>query len=154
MTLVKGINEKVYKIIGSCMEIHKVLGPGHPVDLYRRALEVELLLKGLSFEAKKSVQVIYKDVMVGTVDIDFLIDNEVILEVRSEETLKDTEVQQILRYLSLFGSSVGVLVNFGGLKVQYKRILPSRQQKDVRKNHYHLADYREIGKTREGNPII
>ena len=154
MTLVKGVNEKVYKIIGSCMEIHKALGPGQPVDFYRRALEVELPLKGLSFQAGKSVQMMYKDVMVGTVDIDFLIDNEIILVIRSEETLKDIEVQQILRYLSLFGSSVGILVNFGGLKVQYKRILPSRQQKDVRKNHYHLADYREIGKTREGNPII
>ncbi len=154
MTLIKGVNEKVYKIIGACMEIHKTLGPGHPLDFYSRALEVELPLNGLSFEAKKSVQVMYKDVMVGTVNIDFLIDNEVILVIRSEETLKDTEVQQILRYLSLFGTSIGVVVNFGGLKVQYKRILPSRQQRDVRKNHYHLADYREIGKTREGNPII
>jgi len=154
MVLTKGVNEKIYKIIGICVEIHRTLGPGHPVDFYRRALEVELPLKGISFEAKKSVQVMYKDVMVGTVNIDFLIDNEVIMVIRSEETLKDTEVQQILRYLSLFGSSIGVLVNFGGLKVQYKRILPSRQQRDVRKNHYRLADYREIGKTREGNPII
>lgn len=154
MALLKAVNEKVYKIIGSCMEVHRALGPGYPVDFYQRALEVELALKELPFEAKKSLQVVYKDVLVGMLEIDFLINDEVLLMIRSQDSLKDTEVQQVLRCLLLTGRAIGILVNFGLTKIQYKRVLPSHQQRDTRKDQYRIAGYREIGKTREGNPVI
>ena len=154
MTLMKEMNEKVYKIIGSCMEVHRTLGPGYPVDFYRKALEVELPLKEMPFELKKTLQVLYKDLLVGTLEIDFLIDGDVVLMIRSQEGLQDIEIQQVLRCLNLTSSVIGILVNFGLAKIQYKRIMPSHQQKEVRKNHYRVTGYREIGKTREGNPLI
>ena len=154
MALMKEMNEKVYKIIGACMEVHRTLGPGYPVDFYRKALDVEFPLKELPFESMKTLQVMYKDVLVGTVEIDYLIDENVVIVLRSQESLKDTEIQQVLRCLTLTGSLVGILVNFGLSKIQYKRIMPSQQQKDVRKDVYQPTAYRQIGKTREGNPVI
>ena len=154
MTLMKEINEKVYKIIGSCMEVHRTLGPGYAVDFYRKALEIELPQKGLSFEVRKALQVIYKDTLVGSVEIDFLIEEKVVLVLRSQENLFDHEVQQVLRCLQLTGTTMGVLVNFGLVKIQYKRILPTQQQRDTQKQPLRPHTYREIGKTREGNPIV
>jgi GxxExxY protein len=155
MALLKEVNEKVYKIIGSCMEVHKTLGPGYPVEFYNKALEVEMPLRELSFERDKTIQVNFKDTLVGTLSLDFFVDGKVVLITRSQEGLKDFEIQQVLRCLSLTGSPIGVLVNFGQLKIQYKRVLPSHQQREIRKDHhYRYTGYREIGKTREGNPVI
>ncbi len=154
MAILKDVNEKVYKIIGSCMEVHRNLGPGHPVEFYKRALEVELALKKLPFKSQKTLQVVYKDVLVGSLEIDFLVHKDVELMIRSQDGLQDVEIQQVLRYLSLTGSVIGVLVNFGLAKIQYKRIMPSHQQKEVRKDTYRSVAYREMGKTREGNPVI
>ncbi len=154
MALMKEINEKVYKIIGSCMEVHKALGPGYPSEFYKKALELEMPSKGLDFETSKQVQVQYKEAAVGTVTLDFLIGKDVVLTVKSEETLKDVEVQQMLRLIALSGGSMGVIVNFGLSKIQYKRVLPNYQPREIRKDVYRHATYREIGKTREGNPLL
>ncbi|MBN2031535.1 GxxExxY protein [bacterium] len=154
MALVKEVNEKVYKIIGSCMEVHRVLGPGYPVDFYKKALEVELKEKELTFETEKSLDINYKEIEVGKQTIDFLISGDVVLMIRSQDSLKDIEIQQILRCLAITESSIGVLVNFGNVKIQYKRVLPNYQQKDMRKEPYRSVGYREIGKTREGNPVV
>jgi GxxExxY protein len=154
MTLMKEINEVVYKIIGSCMEVHKTLGPGHPAEYYKKALEIEMPQKGLEFEAEKNVDVLYKDTPVGSTAIDFLVAKNVILLIRCQEGLSDVEIQKVLRLISLTGGSIGVLVNFGLAKIQYKRVLPGYQQREPRKDIYRSPAYREIGKTREGNPVI
>jgi GxxExxY protein len=150
----KEVNETVYKIIGSCMEVHKTLGPGYPVEYYRKALEVEMPQKGLEFESEKTVDVAYKDTTLGSLTIDFLVGKNVILLIRCQEGLRDIEIQHVLRLISLTGSSIGVLVNFGLVKIQYKRVLPGYQQRESRKDIYRNASYRDIGKTREGNPVI
>ncbi len=154
MALVKEVNEKVYKIIGSCMEVHRVLGPGYPADFYKKALEFELKEKELTFESEKSLDIRYKETDIGKQTIDFLISDDVVLIIRSQDSLKDIEIQQMLRYIALTESAIGVLVNFGNVKIQYKRVLPNYQQKDIRKEPYRAAGYREIGKTREGNPVV
>ena len=154
MALMKDINDKVYKIIGSCMDVHRTLGPGYPVDFYRKALEVELPQRGLTFEAQKTLQVEFKDVLVGSLVLDFLIGEKVALVVRCQDNLFDYEVQQMLRFLQLTNTTIGVLVNFGLMKIQYKRVLPTQMQRDPQKQPLRPLAYREIGKTREGNPIV
>ena len=154
MALVKEVNEKVYKIIGSCMEVHRVLGPGYPPEFYKKALEIELKEKELTFETEKSLDISYKETLVGTQTIDFLISDDVVLMIRSQDALKDIEIQQILRCLALTDSVIGVLVNFGNVKIQYKRVLPNQQQRELRKEPYRSVGYREMGKTREGNPAV
>ena len=136
------------------MDVHKALGPGHPVEYYKKALEVEMPQKGLEFEAEKSIDVAYKDTVVGSLSIDFFVGKKVILLIRCQENLRDVEIQQVLRLISLTGGTIGVLVNFGLVKIQYKRVLPGSQQREPRKDIYRHSTFRGIGKTREGNPAI
>lgn len=154
MSLGKEVNDTVYKVIGSCMEVHKNVGPGFPVPFYHKALEIEMADKGLQYEEEKSVKVKFKDVEIGTMPVDFLVNENVILIIRSDDQLRDTEVQQILRIMSHNNIQVGLLMNFGNVKIQYKRILPSRPVTQIRKNGItRPLGYRELGRTREGNPI-
>jgi len=154
MALLKDVNDKVYKIIGACMEVHKTLGPGYSIEYYRKALEVEFEQKELKFESQKPVEVMYKEVMVGSFEVDFVVAEDVVIALRSQDMLKDVEIQQVLRCLNLLECSIGLLVNFGGVKIQYKRILPSHSQAQARKDPYRYTGHREMGKTREGNPVI
>ncbi len=154
----KELNEKIYKIIGSCMEVHRTLGPGLPVDFYRKALEIELPQKELECAKDQVVEFMYRDILVGELTIDFIVSDDVLLVLRSDEGLKDIEVQQILRCLQLTNKSIGLLVNLGQVKIQYKRILPSRssqqpQNGQSRPELYRSSLTRGGGKTREGNPI-
>jgi GxxExxY protein len=150
----KETNETVYKIIGSCMEVHKALGPGLPLEFYAAALEIEMTEKALAFERNKEFPSLYKEKQIGTVVLDFHVEGNVVVAIRAQTELKDIEIQQVLRQLSLSSSPIGLLVNFGNIKIQYKRILPSRQMREPRKEVLRPLAYREMGKTREGNPIL
>ncbi|MCD6115607.1 GxxExxY protein [bacterium] len=153
MTFQKNINEKVYKVVGALMEVHKTLGPGHPADFYKKALEIEFTERELSVEKDRSVDVVFKGVLVGKLNADFIIDEALVISVKVEDILSDVEVQQVLRCLSLTNCTMGILANFGGTKIQYKRVLPSSRINENRKI-YRSPNYREHGRTRESNPII
>ena len=146
MALMKEVNETVYKIIGSCMDVHRTLGPGFSIELYKKALQVEMAEKELAIEQDRTVEIKYKDVLVGTQIIDFIVNEAVIIALRSQDNLKDMEIQQVLRLLPLTSTGVGLLVNFGNIKIQYKRILPSRQSREPRSEQpMRPMGYREIG---------
>jgi GxxExxY protein len=157
--MVKEVNEIIYKVIGACMDVHRVIGPGFPVDFYHKALEIEMAEKELAFEAKKQLQVMYKDHVVGTYEIDFLVAESIVLELRvNRDEMGDLDIQNVLRSLTLASAPMGLLVNFGNLKIQYKRILPSRAMRGeapIRMDKpLPPMGYRETGKTRESNPIM
>lgn len=156
MTQLKESNEIVYKIIGSCMEVHKAIGPKHPVEFYKRALEIELKEKELTLENDKSLEVKYKDVVIGNYLIDFMVNEKVIVVVKSQDDLSDGEIQQALRGLAMADCKIGILVNFGQGKLQYRRILPGKQNKeikDLRKEPKRHNSYLPTGRTRETNPL-
>ena len=154
MAPLKEVNDTVYKIIGSCMDVHKTLGPGYPVDFYKKSLEVEFKERELVFEMDKELPVTFKKTTVGQMPIDFFVTNSVAVMLRAQEDLKDIEIQQVLRVMALTETKLGLLVNFGNIKIQYKRVLPSRQSKDIRRDPYRLSTYREMGRTREENPAF
>ncbi len=147
------LNDNVYKIIGACMEVHKTLGPGYPTEYYNRALEVEFDLKKLKYENKKEFQITYKDVLVGALEVDFLIGEEVVVMIICKDQFLDTEIQQVLRCLQLTEKPMGLLVNFGGTKIQYKRIIPSHKRGFNRTFQRYPMEH-GMGKTRESNPIV
>jgi GxxExxY protein len=156
MPMMKDVNEIIYKIIGSCMEVHKALGPGYPMETYKKALSIEFTERELEFAKDETVEVVYKNQLIGSLMVDFIIGRSVIVSIRCQEDLKDIEIQQVLRCLPLTETTMGLLINFGNIKIQYKRILPSRQGRpDMRKEpSIGVAAYREMGKTREANPIM
>lgn len=147
------LSDIVYNIIGACMEVHKTLGPGYPTEYYKKALEIEFDSKKLEFEKQKQFDITYKEVTVGTFEIDFLIKDEVVVMIICKDQFLDTEIQQVLRSLQLIEKPMGLLVNFGGTKIQYKRIMPShRKISNKTLKRYPLEHGRGI--TRENNPII
>ena len=102
-----------YKIIGCAMEVHSILGPGLLEGVYERALIHELRLKGLAVESQLEVQVNYKGVNIGEgLRLDLLVNDEIIVELKSVEELKPIHYKQLLSYLKLKNKRVGLLINF------------------------------------------
>ena len=120
------LDELSYKVIGCAMEVHKILGPGLLEHVYERALAHELGLNGLSVKTQVDVEVNYKDLSLGNgLKMDILVNDELIVELKSVEELKPIHHKQLLTYLRLTGKRVGILVNFNvdSLKDGIKRIV-------------------------------
>jgi len=102
-----------YEIIGSAIELHRTIGPGLLESAYENALAYELRKKGLYVKQQVPMPFIYKDVKqdVGY-RIDLIIDNSVIIEVKSVEALAPVHYTQTLTYLKLSGLKLALLINF------------------------------------------
>ena len=106
-------NEISYKIRGAIYEVYKTLGPGLLESVYEEALVYELKLRGLTVERQKSVPVQYKDVTLNTdLRLDLLVEDKVIVELKSVSEMKDVFYKQTLTYCKLLNKKLGILVNF------------------------------------------
>jgi GxxExxY protein len=115
--------ETTEKIIGAAFEVHRHLGYGFLERVYQRAMQVELLRHGLSAEIEKRIQVQYKGIVVGDYDADLLVDNSVAVEIKVGPQYDRRDEAQLLNELKATGLKVGLLVNFGRAKVEYKRLV-------------------------------
>lgn len=107
------INDISYKIIGCAFAVHSQLGPGLLESAYQACLEYELLSSGLTFESQKALPVVYKDMKLDAgYRIDFLVENEVVVELKSVEAIADIHKAQVLTYLKLSDKKLGLLLNF------------------------------------------
>jgi GxxExxY protein len=111
------------KIIGSAFEVHGELGYGFLERVYARALQVELIRRGSTAETEKRVQVHYKEVVVGDYDSDLIVDGCVLVELKVNPQYDRRDEAQLLNVLKATGLKVGLLVNFGRMKVEYKRLV-------------------------------
>jgi GxxExxY protein len=111
------------KIIGSAFEVHRELGYGFLERVYERALQVELIRRGSTAEIEKRVQVRYKEVVVGDYDSDLIVDGCVLVELKVNPQYDRRDEAQLLNVLKATGLKVGLLVNFGRTKVEYKRLV-------------------------------
>lgn len=116
--------EESYKIIGICMEIHRILGKGLSEVVYKDALEYEFNYNKVSYCREKKYDVIYKDVILNHSFVaDFVVYDKIILEVKAIEKLIDTHKKQTLNYLGITKKNLGLLVNFGEPSLKYERIV-------------------------------
>ena len=110
-------NEISELIIGNAIEVHKALGPGLLESAYQECLFYELRNNGLKVEKQRPLPLIYKDVHLDTgYRLDLIVENKVIIEVKSVETLIDIHAAQVLTYLKLSGCKVGLLMNFNVIR--------------------------------------
>ena len=119
-------NELSKTIIGAAIEVHKVLGPGLLESAYEASLQRELMLQGLDAKQQVGLPVVYKDVTCELgYRIDLLVENKVIIEVKSVESLNDIHIAQVLTYLKLSKCKLGLLINFNvkRLKDGLKRLV-------------------------------
>jgi len=111
-----------YKIIGCAMKVHTVLGCGFQEVIYQRCLAKELGIAGLTFEREKEMEIYYNNEMVGIRRVDFLIENEVLVEIKAVGNLEDVHLVQGKNYLKVFDLDVGLLINFGSTSLETKRL--------------------------------
>jgi GxxExxY protein len=128
MTLETSAEEKevfdprTHDIIGSAMEVHRHLGPGHLEAVYQEALEIELGLRKIEFESQPRVTIQYKDrILKRHYMPDFIIRGEIVVEIKAQSILTSTDEAQIVNSLKSSGRRVGLLVNFGQASLKWKR---------------------------------
>jgi len=115
------LSEVTSRIIAAATEVHHQLGPGFEEVIYQRALAKELPSHGLEYRREEWIDVHYKGEKVGRKRVDFVID-EVMVEIKAKAELEAVHVVQALSYLKASGYKVGLLLNFGGTKLQIKRL--------------------------------
>jgi GxxExxY protein len=107
------INDKSYLIRKACFNVHNILGPGLLESVYESALIYELELLGFSVKKQVALPVIYRDKDLGHgFRIDVLVDNLIIIELKSVEILAPVHKKQVLTYLKISKKELGFLVNF------------------------------------------
>jgi GxxExxY protein len=114
--------EETYKIIGICMEVHRNLGPGLLEVIYKDALEIEFKENNIQFEREKEFLIEYKGkILPHKFYADFIVNEDIILEVKAVKEFSNEHIAQVLNYLKLANSEIGLLVNFQTKSLQYKR---------------------------------
>jgi GxxExxY protein len=111
------------QIIGAAFEVHSVLGYGFLESVYKRAMQVELIKSGLTAELEEPIKVRYKGVVVGDFEADILVDKSVIVELKIAKHYCSEDEAQLLNELKATGVRVGLLINFGREKVEFKRMV-------------------------------
>lgn len=102
-----------YKVIGCAMEVYNVLGPGLLESAYEKALLHELQINGLSVSSQVPVEMLYKGVNLGEgLRLDLLVEDSLIVELKSVDELKPVHYKQLLTYLKLLDKRIGLLINF------------------------------------------
>ena len=114
-----------HKIIGAAIEVHRALGPGLLEGLYEDAVCIELEERKLKFERQRHIDVIYKGRNIGDMYADIVVENAVIVELKSVQSLNPIHVAQLMTYLKLMKLKKGLIINFNVsvLKKGIKRIV-------------------------------
>lgn len=116
--------EESYLIIGKCLEVHKNLGPGFLEIVCKDALVLEFLKAGVKFEREKRYEVNYKGVILPhRFYADFVVFDKIILEVKGKSRISDEHLAQALNYLKVSGNRLALVVNFGELMLNSRRVI-------------------------------
>ena len=116
-------NDITYIINGAVFEVNKVLGSGFLEKVYENALVVEMRKQGLKVEAQKPIPVFYKGESIGDYFADLLVEDKVIIELKTVERLDKAHEAQLINYLKATGVTIGLLVNFKHQKAEIKRMV-------------------------------
>ena len=111
------------RIIGAAFEVYRVLGYGFLESVYQRAMQAELQRAGLKAEIECSIKVRYKDIIVGDFRADLFVNEVVIVELKTAKNYNSDDEPQLLNELKATGVKVGLLINFGRTKVEFKRMV-------------------------------
>ncbi|MCE3228250.1 MAG: GxxExxY protein [Bacteroidetes bacterium] len=119
-------NELSKLVIGISMKVHNALGPGLLENVYKECLFYKLQKEGLFVEKEKGLPVVFEEVKLDIgYRIDLLVENRLVLELKSVESLNDVHMSQILTYLKLGNYKLGLLMNFNVMRLKYgiKRVI-------------------------------
>ena len=116
--------DETYKIIGLCMEVHRELGYGFLEIVYKDALEMLFQQHGIPYEREKELPITFRNVILPRKFFaDFWVYENIILEAKAKAAIIDEHIAQTLNYLKASKNKLGLLVNFGRLQLEYKRLV-------------------------------
>ena len=116
--------QEVFQLVGFCIEIHRELGKGHDEVIYKDALVVELSRAGILFSWEKNYEITYKGVILPHYNYaDVVVWGKILFEAKAVEKLTDSHIKQVLNYLAASKPRLGLLVNFGGESLEWKRVV-------------------------------
>lgn len=113
------------KIIAAAITVHKELGSGFNERIYESALTEELKQKNIHFERQKNVDVYYRNKKIGFQKLDLIVDNTVIVELKTVDHLENVYLSQVISYLKATQMKVGLVLNFSTPKLEIKRVINS-----------------------------
>lgn len=108
----RDVNELARVVNGICIDVHRVLGPGLPEQAYERAVAMEFDERGIPYRRQHRITICYKGTPVAMVQLDILIAEKLVLEVKSVESLTPIDRKQVVRYLHVTHLPLGLLINF------------------------------------------
>jgi len=109
------------------MQVHKTLGNGFQEVIYQRSLALELERHGLSFQREVEMTIYYEGIAVGNRRADFLVEDKIMIEIKALSQLENVHLAQALNYLEAYKLEIGLLINFGATKLQFKRLTNERK---------------------------
>jgi GxxExxY protein len=117
------------KIIGCAIKVYNTIGNGFQEVIYQRCLAIEMEKQGLGFEREMEMPIFYEDIEVGTRRVDFMVEGKVLVELKAVHQLDNIHLAQGLNYLEAFNLEIGLLLNFGSTKLEFKRLINEKKVK-------------------------
>jgi len=111
-----------HEIVRCAREVYIALGHGFSEVVYKRALSIEMTSRNLAHQREYRMPLFYKCVDIGQKRVDFLVANEIPVEVMAFVNLVDTHIEQAMHYLEIYNMETGLLINFGVENLQFKRL--------------------------------
>lgn len=111
------------QIIGCAIEVHNTLGNGFQEVVYQRSLAIEFSKNNIPFSREHEVPLVYKGHNVGSRRVDFLVSNQVMVELKAITYLEKVHLAQAINYLEAYNLQVGLMINFGSSRKQFKRVI-------------------------------
>ena len=115
-------HEITEKVIGASMKVHSALGNGFQEVIYQRALEIELQEHNVRFKREFSMPIYYKGYNIGERRVDFFVEDKIMVELKAITQLENVHLAQAKNYLEAYNIQVGLLINFGSISLQFKRL--------------------------------
>jgi GxxExxY protein len=119
------------RVIGCALKVHRCLGPGFLEAVYENSLAMEMAESGIDFQTQVAIPVHYNERLAGRYFADFIVDDLLLLEIKSSSCLLAAHSNQLLHYLRATGLSVGLLLNFGASSLQIKRLVNNFDDKQI-----------------------
>ncbi len=121
------------KVIGCAMKVHNTFGNGFQEVIYQRALAIELEKQGVGFVREYEMPIHYENIKIGSRRVDFMVQEKVIVELKAIAQLDNTHLAQGLNYLEAYNLEIGLLINFGANKLEFRRLI----NRGKRRNYHH-----------------
>jgi len=109
------------------MKVHSYLGNGFQEVIYQRCLDIEMRRQGLIFGREFEMDIYYDEILVGTRRVDFLVEDKIMVELKTTACLDDRHLAQAINYLEAYKLETGLLINFGAKSLEFKRITNERK---------------------------